>query len=83
MQVIVCSNKEINSSNFNPDIYKYDKFCDEIQECIYSWIKNYITDFLEKKKPKMIRTADLPLDFEKVRIYIDPVSDDKIYTIRL
>jgi hypothetical protein len=87
MQVVNCNNnsatKEIDAANFNPDIYKYDKFCDEIQECIYSWIKNYITDFLEKKQPKTIRPSELPLDFEKVKNYIDPVPDDKIYKIRL
>jgi hypothetical protein len=84
MQVVVCNNNQVtDSSNFNPDIYKYDKFCDDIQECIYSWINNYITNFLDKKEPKNIRISDLPIDFDKVRIYINPVTDDEIYRIRL
>lgn len=83
MQVILCINKDISTSNFNPDIYKYDIFCDNIQECIYSYIKNYINNFLEKDKPKIININELSIDIDKVRIYIEPVPDNKIYEIRL
>ena len=87
MQVILYNNKDnnkdIDTSNFNPDIYKYDNFCDDIQECIYSYVKNYINNFLEKDKPKIININELSIDIDKVRIYIEPVSDNNIYKIRL
>ena len=83
MQVICCDNKDIDISNFNPDIYKYDNFCDDIQECIYSYVKNYINNFLEKNKPKIINIDELSINLDKVRFYIEPVPNDNIYNIRL
>jgi len=83
MQIVVCNNSSNELSNFNPDIYKYDKFCDDIQECIYSWVKNYVDNFLKKDKLKIINTDEISIDIDKVKIYIEPVPNNKIYQIRL
>lgn len=83
MQIVICNNLDNKTSNFNPDIYKYDKFCDDIQECIYSYIKNYINNFLEKDNPKIININELSIDIDKIKFYMDPISNDKIYQIRL
>jgi hypothetical protein len=81
MQVVAVDVRE--TSEFNPDIYKFDKFCDDIQECIYSWIKHYFSEFFLKKEPKIIRIDEIPIDYDKVKLYIDPVSNDDIYKIRI
>jgi hypothetical protein len=71
----------IESSLANPDIYKFDKLCDDIQECIYSWIKNY---FYNIKKNGFVRITkdDLPIDYLKVIPFLEKINDSDIYKIR-
>jgi hypothetical protein len=72
----------IQSSNANPDIYKFDKLCDDIQESMYSWIKNYFSNLGNKNFPIRITRDDLPIDYLKIIPFLEKIDDNNIYKIR-
>lgn len=72
----------IQSSTANPDIYKFDKLCDDIQESMYSWIKNYFSNLGNKNFPIRITRDDLPIDYLKIIPFLEKIDDNDIYKIR-
>ena len=66
------NNNSLICSLVNPDIYKFDKLCDDIQECIYSWIKNYYELFVPIKK------EEVDIDYSKIELFMNKIEDSDI-----
>jgi len=61
----------------NPDIYKFDKLCDDIQECIYSWIKSYY------KSCTPINKEDIKdIDYSKIELFLNEIEYSDIHKLR-
>ena len=83
MPVICMSNKDIpQSSLVNPDIYKFDKLCDDIQGCIYSWIKSYFQQIKNNENIPKISKENVEIDYSKVKLFLNKIEDIEIHKLR-
>ena len=70
------------SSLANPDIYKFDKLCDDIQECIYSWIKSYFDEIKNNEIVPKISKENVEIDYSKVELFLNKIEDIEIHKLR-
>lgn len=82
MPVITMTRVTVESSLVNPDIYKFDKFCDDIQECIYSWIKSYFNEIKNNETVPKISKENVEIDYSKVELFLNKIEDIEIHKLR-
>ncbi len=82
MPVITMTLETPESSLVNPDIYKFDKLCDDIQECIYSWIKSYFTEIRNNETVPKISKEKVEIDYSKVELFLNKIEDIEIHKLR-
>ena len=62
----------------NQNIYYFDKLCDDIQTLIFSWIKNYFDNFLNKKSILSFTIDNINFDTKLFTQFLYKINDSDI-----